>query len=329
MSRIKPKWVRYRDMGGPLYRGEKKNGKYVHVYNPLQPWGVWSQIMGVVARCEGNFDTVVQYDFTSITFGFLQWTFKSGRLQRMLQSLKSIPYMNFDEMEDVESTLFEVVCENGRDGRVEQIFSRFGFEIRGGKFYSYAHKRVLNPARKADRKAMNDICMGFGNRKIALDLCRVFARLGQDVGVQAAQIEYGKMEWRRALDYKRPPLKSVGGTIRCLLPDAVWGSPIPAIFFNLFQNSPGGAFALFRNALKTALKKGVIVGKKGKYEMKKEDVEHYMDIIWRRLNRTAYADWGWRSKQYVESGGRNPPRIKRIRPAIEEFYGVKLPFYKA
>lgn len=331
MSKIKPSWTRYRDMGGPLYRGEKKNGKYVHVYNPSQPWGVWSQILGVVARCEGNFDTIVMYNGTGCTVGAFQWTFKSGRLQRMLEFLKSIPYCDFESDEELgDWTLFDEHCTEGG----KQIFERFGFAIKGGRF-CLPGMNVLYPRKAIDRKCIIDTCMGrralLGKkeeRRFALDLCALFARLGQQPGIQAAMIEYAKIEFKQALDVRRKPLKSVGGTIRCLLPDEVWGSPIPAIFFNLFQNSPGGAFALFKNALKTALKKGVIVKEENRYKMKEEDVQHYLDIIWRRLNRTAYADWGWRSKQYVESGGRNPPRIKRIKPAIKEFYGIELPFYK-
>ena len=53
-----------------------------------------------------------------------------------------------------------------------------------------------------------------------------------------------------------------------------------------------------------------------------------LDIIWGQLNRSAYADWGVRSKQYLESGGKNPPRIMNIRPAINEFYGIDLPYQR-
>lgn len=330
MSDPKPTWVKYRSMGGPRYLGEKQDGRFVHVYNPPKPWGIWSQILGVVARSEGRHDTVVMYDETGVTAGAFQWTFKSGRLQKLLEFFKSVQH--FDFVKNRDATLFEEHCVMD-DGR--QIFEPFGFKIEGGKFVTDGGK-VLNPNIKAQQKAIVDICMGRralvkNAQQHALGLCAEFARLGQQPDIQAAMVEYAKMEFKRSLDVKRPPLSSVGGTIRCLLPDEVWGSMIPAIFFNLNQNSPGGSFTLFKNAMKTAQAKGIVYldGPAG-YKMQdgKLGVEPLQRIIWERLNRTKYADWGFGSKQYIESGGKNPPRIMNIRPAIEEFYGVKLPYYK-
>jgi hypothetical protein len=326
-------------MGGPIHRGKKEGGKFVHVYNPPKPWGVWSQILGVVARSEGCFDTTVMYDETGVTAFQGQWTFKSGRLQRLLQFFKSIPYYDFEE--DTDRTLFDHYCVDG-DGR--QVFEKFGFRIDGGRFVTTSGKR-LNPSFQRQRKAIVDICMGRrsldghkNSRQFALALCNLFAFLGQQPDIQAACVEYSKIEFKRSLDIRRRPLKSVGGTIRCLLPEAVWGSPIPAIFFNLNQNSPGGSFTLFKNAMKTAQKKGLVYldGPANGYEMYEDvhggvvvgGVSLLLDIIWRRLCKTKYADWGFGSKQYIESGGKNPPRIKRIRPAIKEFYGIDLLYYK-
>ena len=329
MAKINPKWVKYRDMGGPRYLGQKENGKFVHVYNPSKPWGVWSQILGVVARCEGRFDTVVMYDETGVTAGTFQWTFKSGRLQKLLQFFKSIPYMDFEK--DEEQTLFDVVCE---DAHGTQIFAKYGFTIQGGKFFV---GRKLNASKASDRKIIIDTCMGRRKmhatqkeqRQFALRLCKEFAVLGQKMEVQAAMVEYAKLEFKKALDVKRKILNSVGGTIRCLLPDAVWGTPIPAIFFNLWQNSPGGAYKMYKNAWKEAVNKDIanpVQG--GGFHVSELGAQDMLDIVWRRLCRSSYADWGFKSKQYLESGGKNPPRIKNIRPAIKEFYGVDLKYIK-
>lgn len=330
-----PKWVRFRGMGGPRYLGEREGNKYLHVYNPAKPWGVWTQILGVVARSEGRHDTVVMYDETGVTAGAFQWTFKSGRLQKLLEFFKSISHYDFDN--DRDETLFDLHCKD-EDGR--QVFEPFGFRIQTGKFVNLASGRPLNPNIKNQQKAIVDICMGrraidgYGSaRKFALALCEVFVKLGQQPDIQAAMVEYAKLEFKKSLDVKRKPLNSVGGTIRNLLPEAVWGSPIPAIFFNLNQNSPGGSFTLFKGAMKQAANKGLVYfDRQAGYEMADDatlaDRNELLDIIWRRLCRTKYADWGFGSKQYIESGGKNPPRIKNIRPAIEEFYGIKLPYYK-
>lgn len=327
---IKPTWVKYKDMGGPLYRGEKRGTKKVHVYDPGEPWGVWSQVLGVVARCEGTHDTVVMYDETGVTAFFLQWTFKSGRLQNLLQFMKGVPSA------DGVSSVFDKYCvdESGR-----QIFSGFGFRIDGGWFVTSAGK-VLNPAKKRERDAIVDVCMGRralgtqkAQRRFALDLCAMFARLGQEKEVQDAAIDFAKVEFKRALKVKRSPLKDVGWRISSLLPGQVWGTPIPAIFFNLYQNSPGGAFRLFKGAWKEAHRTGVAFfvegGDDAGYGLTSDDrYGELLDIIWTRLNRTKYADWGFGSKQYIESGGKNSPRIMRIKPAIKEFYDVDLPYDK-
>jgi hypothetical protein len=319
-------------MGGPRYLGAKENGRFVHVYDPPQPWGIWSQILGVVARSEGRHDTVVMYDETGVTAGAFQWTFKSGRLQKLLEFFKTIPHYDFETGKD--GSLFNLHCVM-EDGR--QIFEPFGFKIENGRFV--AGGKVLYAHKKPQQKAIVDICMGRrsltnGSKAHALALCREFVILGQQPDIQAAMIEYAKLEFKRSLDVKRPPLKSVGGTIRNLLPEGVWGSPIPALFFNLNQNSPGGSFTLFKGAMKQAANKGLVyMTEDSGYELNNEyepdeDVDELLDLIWRRVCRSKYADWGFGSKQYIESGGKNPPRVKNIRPAIEEFYGIKLPYYK-
>jgi hypothetical protein len=332
MGEIKPTWVKFKDMGGPRYLGEKdSSGNYLHVYNPPKPWGVWSQILGVVARSEGRHDTVVMYDETGVTAGAFQWTFKSGRLQKLIQSFKGVPYFDFSSEND--STLFDVYLVK-QDGL--QIFEEFDFKIEGGSFCA-KNGKSFSANSETDRQIIVDTCMGRRSllnppqqKEFALGLCALVAGLFQKPEIQAASIEYAKMEFKLALNYNRPPLEDVGGQIRCLLPEPVWGSPIPAIFFNLFQNSPGGAFQLFINAMTAAQGKGLAKLKSDGYVLGggSNVIDDILIIIWKRLNATKYADWGFGSKQYIESGGKNPPRIMNIQPAIKEFYGIDLPYFK-
>jgi hypothetical protein len=314
-SMSKSSWVKFQDMGGPLHRGARKDGKYIHVYDPQKPWGVWTQILGVIAACEGRYDTVVMYDDTGVTFGAFQWTFTSGRLQRFLESLKVIPTMDFVSGED--GVLFDLLMDDD-----DQIFAEYGFRILDGQFIT-VEGEVLNP-RKHKQEIVN-VCLSRSgnvfNRSVAIGLCDTFARIGAMPGIQAAQNEYAKIELKQALGYRRPPLASVGGTIKHMLPDEVWGTPIPAIFFNLYQNLPGGSFKLFKSALSDAEKKGIVTFNDGYHVQKSTD--DLLLLIWEKLCRTSIADWGFRSKQYL-ANKKNTPRITRIQPAIKKYYGIDL-----
>ena len=140
-TKIKPSWVKYLDMGGPRWRGKVD-------YEIPQPWGPWSKILGVVADSEGEPDTTVMYDETGVTWGTFQWTFKSGRLQRLLQFFKSV-----ERVEDGKETglsLFDALFEQ-IDGK--QIFTRYGFTIEKGCFM-YHGVRKLNPRIKSDVKEL-------------------------------------------------------------------------------------------------------------------------------------------------------------------------------
>lgn len=322
---IKPSWVKYKNMGGPRYLGQKKNGKrgaFLHPYDPSPPWGVWTQILGLVAACEGNHDTVVMYDNTGVTFGVFQWTFTSGRLQKLLEFMKSIPWYDFES--DDDSTAFEELCMNGD----RQIFEDFGFSIESGFFVEDVIDDRLNPRKKRDKERIVDICLGRtgGGKKQALSLCRLFAELGQREEMKAIQQDYAKLEFKRALGYKRPPLSKVGGTINALLPDELWGTPVPGIFFCLWQNSPGGTYKLFSRAMR-ACKAASLVDfdpEVGFFNVRDPNAVTYK--IWEAVCLSKYADWGFGSKQYLSSGKKNPPRVMRMRPAIERYYGEMLPW---
>ena len=148
-----------------------------------------------------------------------------------------------------------------------------------------------------------------------MGLAGVFVDAGSEFGVGEAQIAFAKAEFKRQLDFRRKPLGDVK-TIRQLLGES-YETPLPALFFNLWQNSPGGAYKLFLRAYRNA----------------EGDVGRYFDLAWMYLNHSGYADWGWKSKQYLASIDKNPkkpnyPRIVRIKKAIKEFYGVDLAYYK-
>jgi hypothetical protein len=280
------KWVKYKDMGGPRCLGSAK-------YNPAQPWNTWQQVMGVVARCEGNHDTVVMYDGTGVTWGFLQWTFTSGRLQDMLKFFQT----------QYRALIWDKHFV--KDGQF--ILAPYGIPA----------SEIDNP--RMSKSQLVAACMGqnlspTSGKAQAMKLANLFANLGCIPEIQAAQIEFAIKEFTDSLDATRPPLKGkvAPPTIDQLLKDT-WNTPLPALFFNLWQNSPGGAYIMFSKAYLL---------------WNRANPEVYFQDIWRRLNKTAYADWGWASRQYLESGKKNPPRIVRIQPAIKEFYGIDLPYFK-
>lgn len=290
-------WVKYKN-----HQGVKSIGK--NSYDPPQPWGPWTKIMGVVAACEGNHDTVVSYDGTGLTWGFMQWTFTSGRLQRLLEFFKSINYYDFDADSEVKDiTLFDAYFVHKRI----QIFERYGFTIRGGQFCSTKQGfQAINPRNPKQRKLIDDICMGRleyekakDQKKHAMDLAKLFSEVGKQPEVAFAQIEFAKGEFKRALQVERDPLKHYR-TLRALLYDT-WDSYVPAVFFNLWQNNPAATYRLFIRA---------------------KDRSHPKELpeaVWDGLRKSKFGNWS-----YAKSENRGP-RIRRIAKALKEYYGVSLP----
>lgn len=287
-------WVKWKDKQGVRLMGSNR-------YNPSQPWDKWTKIMGVVARCEGNHDTVISYDGTGVTWGFMQWTFTSGRLQRLLEYFKSIEY--FDFTKDNDSTLFRECFEC----RGVQIFEKYGFKIEKGSFIDLVTAKPVSPSSRAGKNRIDDICMGrirhskLSDQKThATRLAELFSAIGKLPEVEAAQIEYAQGEFKRCLKVKRPPLKHYK-TIHALL-DGSWDSYAPAVFFNLWQNSPAAAYKLFIRAKDAC-----------------DSPQELAEVSWRYLKNSKFANWS-----YAKSGNKSP-RILRISKAIEEFYGIKLP----
>jgi len=308
----KVNWVKYKNFGGPRCKGGVE-------YNPPAPWGPWTKIMGVVARCEGNHDTVVMYDETGVTFGFLQWTFKSGRLQKLLESFKAIPSHDFEREGEGDWTLFEDVCCTDKD---IQVFEPFGFMIHGGKFIEAKTCKALDPSVKKEQKRIVDICMGrtlyktFPDQKNhAMKLAELFANMGAQFGVAEAQIQFAKAEFKRALTFKRPPLGDIG-TIENLLV-GIWDTPAPALFFNLWQNNPGAAYSLFKNVKK-------LYNPSDASDMWDADFKanDFFQEAWKRTCLSKFGNWGFGKPE------NKSPRVVRIKKAINEFYGLKLKLYK-
>lgn len=306
MSNNKIKWVKWKKYAGVKYTGFNK-------YNPEKPWDAWNKILGVVARCEGNHDTFISYDNTGCTWGFGQLTFKSGRLQKLLESFKVIPVYDFVS-EDGHENLFDSVCVNSQSA---QVFEEYGFRIENGKFIDIATGRALRMSAPKQQKRCIDICMGRikypGNikkqKQHAIGLAELFIYIGTCFGVAEAQIEFAIQEFKRQMTYERPPLD--GLTIAELLymgDPGAWNSPLIALFFNLWQNNPGAAYKLFLRARR-------LIGSGG-------DLDAYFYQVWKLVNRSKFGNWGWKS------GKNKSPRVIRIKKAIQEFYGLKLLYYK-
>lgn len=287
-------WVNYKNKQGVKLIGRNK-------YDPPQPWGPWTKIMGVVAACEGNHDTVVSYDGTGLTWGFMQWTFTSGRLQRLLEYFKSISYYDFDKIGS-DTTLFHKYFMD----RSESILERYGFTIQNGYFCNMQNGRILNPRNGRQKKAIDDLCMGRlqyddpkDQKRFATDLATLFSNIGKKPEVAFAQVEFAKGEFKRALQVKRQPLLKYE-TIGNLL-EGYWDSYVPAVFFNLWQNNPAATYRLFIRAKNDS-----------------SPVSFPIEV-WNLLKKSRFGNWS-----YAKPGNRGP-RIRRISKAIDEYYGIKLP----
>ena len=223
--------------------------------------------------------------------------------------MKHVAEYDFDgEIEGVEQlTLFEQhFIKEG-----VQVFEDFGFRIESGYFCEIledgSNKRLISNLKK-NRQRISDICMGrvkhkkFANQKQhAMDLAEIFATAGQDEDVAHAQIAFAKGELKRCLNVKRKPLEEVK-TLENLL-RGTWNTPIPALFFNLWFNSPAAAYRLFLNEYR-------LTGNK--------DPDTFFKGLWGRLNRNKFANWSYANPE------NKVPRIRRIRKAMMEFYGLDL-----
>ncbi len=295
---IEMDWVTWKTHQGVRSMGTNK-------FKPVPPHDMWTKILGVISTCEGNHDTVVSYDGTGVTWGFMQWTFTSGRLTQLLQYFKAVPSTKVAAGSAEAYTLFDelfVDCEG------KQVFENFGFKIKEGKFVETAKGKVLNPSIDREKGLIDDICMGrvqggtFKQQKtFALNLAQVFSDAGKSASAAAAQIEFAKLELQRSLPIKRAPLGPVQTLANVL--DKTWETYIPAVFFNIWQNSPAQAYKLILAARAEA----------------KGNIEQYAELVWRKLKNSKFANWSYAKPENTS------PRIRRIAMGLKEYYGVSLP----
>jgi len=94
MPNHKPRYVTFQSWAGIAVRGinEFQLGRSAAVHTTSAFDGIreWDVVLSAITRPEGgSYDTVVSYDGTAVTWGFAQWTFTSGRLQRLLASIQN------------------------------------------------------------------------------------------------------------------------------------------------------------------------------------------------------------------------------------------------
>lgn len=97
-------WARYGSWSGPRARGTIRHAM---VENP----GQWDIVLYGIAVPEGGcYDTVTMYDGTGVTFGLMQWTLTSGRLQSFLAWINGQPETTKDVSRIIKSTLRLAGC---------------------------------------------------------------------------------------------------------------------------------------------------------------------------------------------------------------------------
>lgn len=274
-------WVKYKKgLEGIRHHGDCR-------YEPSKPFTNQQKILGTIARCEGNHDTVVSYDGTGVTWGFMQWTFTSGRLARLIQYLG-----------EAGDKYFKFSSGKSR-------FHDFDFDIVDGRFVHEETGMVIVPDSKQDRKLIDDICMGRTLYKDKKDrqihascLAEIFAEAGKDKKIQKKQEEFAWKEIDRAINVNRKSALGKIGTIGGLL-NGELRSPMTGVFFNLWTNNPRAAYKLFIGA-------------------RHDDADRYFENVWESLRKSEFGNWSY-AKEKNKS-----PRIKRIAAALQEFYGLNL-----
>jgi hypothetical protein len=283
-------WSSYGKHKGPLYKGSLP-------FNPPKPYTEWQKILGVIADCEGKFDTICMHDGTGITAGFMQWTLTSGRLQKFFEHLRTISYPGRDLKSTKGVSIYDAAC---RDPYGYTYFNDFGFDIIKSDFIDLSDGKIVNVNDPAEKEKINSICLGTTN-KHAEDLCRRMIEIMRTQGVEAAQVYFAEKELKQALAAKRSVLGKYS-TINNLL-DKSWNSTAPALFFNLYQNNPKATFNLF-------------------IEARKDTTQELFDSAWSLLKESTFGNWGYNSKDYKKY--QRKPRIERIKTSIDKYYGTNL-----
>jgi hypothetical protein len=280
-------WSSYKNYKGPLYKGSIS-------YNPAKPLTEWQKILGVIADCEGKFDTICMHDGTGVTAGFMQWTFISGRLQKLLEYFKTITYPGLFPGSRKYMSVYDVAC---KDPYGYTFFHEFGFDIIKGEFIDLIDDQVVDPSTPSGREKINSICLGKTKNHAEKLLLRMVEIMQTD-GVEKAQLMFAEEELKKALVAKRAVLGK-HKTLEKLL-EGSWETPAPALFFNLYQNNPKAAMTLFMSAA--------------------EEDGTLFDRAWKLLGQSAFGNWSYVSPDYKKY--KRTPRIARIQKAIEKYYEV-------
>lgn len=103
------RWAKYGSFSGPWVRGTKP---YTPPSREEATW--WDVLCYAVASPEGGaYDTFVAYDGTAVTAGLFQWTFTSGRLQKMLVAAQRVAPKTFQNTVGALFSSMGITFKNG------------------------------------------------------------------------------------------------------------------------------------------------------------------------------------------------------------------------
>ena len=241
--------VRWAKMAGSRYSGPYARGTCSYALPP-DPTG-FDVIVAAVARPEGgNYDTVVMYDGTAVTYGLLQWTFTSGRLHKLLAATALALGETSSTWESFSQELYRLTTLKIDPSRGKLYL---GGQPRMREVTNYFSLRdVCTPPEGA--------CPKTGpNWEKAKAIALLFSKLGENSISQKAQIDFFREELKQAINVKRPQMANK--TIASFLypngweddgPESTFAGPnelsrsrcltaARALFWGMWQNSPAKA----------------------------------------------------------------------------------------
>lgn len=238
MSEHQARHVRFRDWSGVAIRG-------LHRYECPSPAGEWDVAFAGVAAPEGGaYDTVFSADGTAMTWGLMQWTATSGRLQKLLRRVE-----------------IEAGAEWDRSG-VPVLLRDLGIYVsQDGEFRTWDDGRVL-----ISKSELRDLFTPPGgkvpargkNWERARDLALAFALLGLNSKATDIQERFFLDELKSEVRYSRPRLK--GRSLAYYFYARGWpdrNAPVAdpilaaarAVVLSMWQNAPRAAEEHIRRAL--------------------------------------------------------------------------------
>jgi hypothetical protein len=299
------KWAQMKDSA---YSGPQVFGACPYVLPP-NPTG-FDVIVAAVAKPEGgDYDTVVMYDGTAVTYGLLQWTFTSGRLHKLLAATEyamgSAAYNKLMGLPLSDLTGLSVLGGDllHGDKKVTDYFS-----LRG----------VCTPPGGAVPKVGK-------NWELAKKIALLFSKLGENPTAQKVQLSFFTDELVREVQLKRPKLG--GARIADYLPPAAWAQPptgysvsqpvsiaAQALFWGMWQNAPRKAEEYLDKAAR-----GVFMPLR---------TQAHLERLAKQYAYTNYARWGVeKAKKAVDKDGKPKPyasRYQKVASEINRVMGQKI-----